>query len=77
MFSTDDWLSAYEYYRTMHPEVTKKDVKDFSQRYRHSAEEEEDLLDYFVDNDGDVTHMLESIICSMNEDVPRFVKFYE
>ena len=61
----------------MHPEVTKKDVKDFSQRYRHSAEEEEDLLDYFVDHDGDVTHMLESIICSMNEDVPRFVKFYE
>lgn len=77
MFSTDDWLTAYEYYRSKHPEVTKQDVKSFAERYRHSKEEEEDLLDYYVDNDGDVEHILENIICSVNEDVDRFIAFYE
>eukprot|EP00347_Sterkiella_histriomuscorum_P018403 403345638 len=77
VFSTGDWLDAYEYYRAMHPEVTKKDVKDYSQRYRHSKDEEEDLIDFYLDNDGDITHILEHIVCCVNEDVDRFVKFFE
>ena len=77
VFSTDDWLTAYEYFRTLHPEVTKKDVKDFSARYRHSKEEEADLIEYFEDHEGDLTNILENIICSENSDVERFVKFYQ
>jgi len=34
-------------------------------------------LQYYVDHDGDVTHILENIICSVNEDASRFVEFYE
>ncbi len=35
------------------------------------------MLDYYVDHDGDVTHILEHIICSTNEDVERFIKYLD
>lgn len=68
-YTTNEWLSAYEYYRSLHPEITKQDVKTFAERYKNSEEEQQDLLDYYIDHDGDVTHILEHIICSTNEDV--------
>ena len=76
-FSTDQWLDAYEYYRAMFPEITKEDFKSFEERYRGSAEEEQDLLEFYEDNEGDLTSILESIMVSRNEDVERFIKFFE
>ena len=61
----------------MHPEISKDDVRSFADRYRNSPEEEQDLLDYFLDRDGDITHILEEIICSNNDDVGRFLAFYD
>ncbi len=61
----------------MHPEISKDDVKSFADRYRNSPDEEQDLLDYFIDREGEITHILEEIICSRNEDVPRFIQFFE
>jgi len=52
-------------------------VRSFADRYRNSPDEEQDLLDYYVDREGEITHILEEIICSRNEDVPRFIQFYE
>ena len=72
-FEGQEWLNAYEYYRAMHPEIKKEDVKSFSERYRGSQEEQEDLIDFYVDNEGDVTHILEEIICSTNDDRERFM----
>lgn len=77
MFSTDDWLSAYEYFRTIHPELKKQDIKSFAERYRFSAEEERDLREFYEQYEGDVTHMLETIVCSENSDLERFIKFFE
>ena len=34
-------------------------------------------MDYYADREGDITHILEEIICSSNDDVPRFLKFFE
>lgn len=42
----------------MHPEITKADFKGFAEKYRGSEEEAQDLLDYFADHEGDVTHIL-------------------
>lgn len=76
-FSGQEWLTAYEYYRAMHPEITKQDIKGFAERYRNSKEEQEDLLAYYQEKGGDLTHILEEIICSANEDVPRYVEYFE
>jgi hypothetical protein len=35
------------------------------------------LLDYFANNEGDVTDILQSIMCSENADASRFVQFFE
>ena len=34
-------------------------------------------MDYYQTHDGDVKHILQSIICSANEDVPRFLAFFD
>lgn len=61
----------------MHPELQKADIKSFGERYRCSVEEEEDLLEFYDENEGDLTALLETIILSRNEDIPRFVEFLE
>ena len=76
-FNSTEWLNAYEYYRALHPEITKKDYKRFVSEYKNSEEERQDLLDFYEENEGDITGILECIMCSENEDLPRFVKFFE
>lgn len=76
-FTSQEWLNAYEYYRAMHPEITKHDVRSFADRYRHSKDEEEDLIGYYQEHSGDITHILEEIICSENGDIERFVAFFD
>lgn len=76
-FTSSAWLTAYEYYRSLHPEISKDDVRSFADRYRNSPDEEQDLLEYYRDRDGDITHILEEIMCSSNDDVPRFLAFFE
>ena len=39
--------------------------------------EEEDLLAFFVEHDGDLTQLLGYIIGSRDEDVPRYLAFFE
>ena len=75
--TSDEWFTAYEYYRAMHPEIQKKDIKSFSERYRHSEEEQQDLLEFYDSNKGNIKNILECIMCSQNDDVARFVEFYE
>ena len=47
VYSTDDWLSAYEYFRTIHPELQKKDISGYAERYRFSDEEQRDLIKFY------------------------------
>jgi hypothetical protein len=39
--------------------------------------EEEDLLDFYEKNKGDMVQLIESIPLSINKDVERFIEFYE
>eukprot|EP00351_Strombidinopsis_sp_SopsisLIS2011_P003318 CAMPEP_0116877760 /NCGR_PEP_ID=MMETSP0463-20121206/9503_1 /TAXON_ID=181622 /ORGANISM="Strombidinopsis sp, Strain SopsisLIS2011" /LENGTH=62 /DNA_ID=CAMNT_0004525289 /DNA_START=309 /DNA_END=497 /DNA_ORIENTATION=- len=61
----------------MHPDITKDDFKDYAKRFKGSEEEQEDLLNFYEEKEGDITAILECIIASENSDIPRFVKFYE
>ena len=76
-YNNADWIDAYEYYRAMHPEITKDQYKTFVSEYQNSEEEKDDLLDFYEQNEGDISGLLETIMCSENEDLPRFVKFFE
>ena len=70
-------MNAYEYYRAMHPEISKQDYTSFAERYKNSDEEKEDLIGFYEEMEGDITTILQCIMCSENEDLPRFIEFYE
>ena len=69
--------SAYDYYRNIYKKVTVEDIVKFEDRYRGSAEEEEDLLDFYNRKNGSMIELLESIPLSRQQDVERFLEFYE
>jgi DnaJ family protein C protein 9 len=76
-FTSDEWMTAYEYYRAANPPLTKQDIKSFAERYKHGKEEEADLIKFYEDNEGDMKALLESIMLSTNDDLERFIKFFE
>ena len=61
----------------MHPEITKQDFKSFAERYKNSPEEEQDLCEFYQEQEGDMTKILEFIMCSENDDLPRFLAFFD
>lgn len=71
------FVAAYQYYRKMYKEVTKQDIESFAKTYPNSAEETEDLLDFFYDAEGDMTGLLECIPLSETADIPRFIEFFK
>ena len=54
-----------------------KDIENFEEKYIGSLEEEEDLKNYYIENNGNITKILECIPCSKNEDVERFINIFE
>lgn len=76
-FNNTEWMSAYEYYRSCHPEISKDDFTSYVDKFRGSKEEETDLKNFYQEFKGDMKGLLEHIIASRNEDIPRFIKFFE
>ncbi len=72
-----DLEGAYEYYKNVFPTITQKDIEDFTLKYRNSDLEKEDLIDFYLDNKGDLRQILEWIPLSTNEDIPRFLSIFE
>ena len=54
-----------------------KDIESFEKKYINSKDEEEDLINFYKSNDGDIRKILEWIPFSKNEDVERYIKIYE
>ena len=54
-----------------------KDIESFEKKYINSKVEEEDLINFYKSNDGDIRKILEWIPFSKNEDVERYIKIYE
>ena len=54
-----------------------QDIDSYVNKYVGSKEEEQDLINYYNDNNGDLRRILEWIPCSKNEDVERFIDIYE
>ena len=54
-----------------------KDIDNFQKKYVGSKDEEEDLINFYNENGGDMTSLLEWIPLSKNGDVERYMKVYE
>ena len=54
-----------------------KDIESFEKKYINSKDEEEDLINFYKSNDGDIRKILEWIPFSKNEDVERYIKIFE
>ena len=67
-------METLNYFRKIH---NPKDIDSFKKKYLNSKDEEEDLINFYKSNDGDIKKILEWIPFSKNEDVPRYIKIYE
>ncbi|EAR85979.2 DnaJ domain protein (macronuclear) [Tetrahymena thermophila SB210] len=76
-FNQHAFEAAYNFYRAIYKKIEKEDIIEFEKKYRGSDMEEEDLINFYNENDGDLTTILECIPLSRNEDVDRFLQKYE
>lgn len=70
-------MAAYKFYRSQYPEITKQDIDGYITKYRGSDEEKTDLVEFYTAKRGDVRRILEHVIGSRNEDVERFLRFFD
>lgn len=74
---SETFRTAYDFYRSLFPQVSTTDIDTFAERYRGSSEEKEDLNEFFKRFKGDVSRLLEWIPVSRPEDVGRFITQYQ
>jgi DnaJ family protein C protein 9 len=72
-----DLNNTYQYYRNIYPTITKDDIENFVSKYKNSEMELADLINFYNDNSGDMTDLLEWIPLSQTSDIPRFINIYE
>lgn len=64
-----DWE---EYWRVLFPKVSLKDIEEFEKEYRESDEEKQDIKKAYLESKGDMSLILDSVMCSTIEDESRF-----
>jgi DnaJ family protein C protein 9 len=72
-----DLQSTYEYFKNVYPTITKNDIESFSKKYPGSDMERDDLINYYNENSGDLTKLLEWIPLSTNNDKQRYLDIFE
>ena len=73
----NQFWEAYKHYRQAFPEITKEDIFAFEKEYRHSNEEKQAIVDFYVKHKGNVSNILGFILCSRDEDIPRFIQIID
>lgn len=69
--------ATYDYFRSIYPTITQKDIDSFCNKYLNSKMEEEDLIQFYNQEKGDLTNLLEYIPLSSNDDIQRYIQIYE
>ena len=69
-----DWS---EYWRILFKQVTLDDIKKFEEKYRESKEEENDLKAAYLEAEGDMDTIIDTVLCATAEDEPRFAKMLQ
>ncbi|KFV16190.1 DnaJ subfamily C member 9, partial [Tauraco erythrolophus] len=58
-------------------QITVKDIEDFEKSYKDSEEELADIKAAYVDFEGDMDRIMESVLCADYTDEPRIRKIIE
>ncbi|XP_071153973.1 dnaJ homolog subfamily C member 9-like [Mytilus edulis] len=66
-----DW---YDYWRILFHQVTPQDIKEFEEKYKGSDEELSDLKDLYCEYEGDMSMIMDGVMCCTAEDEPRFIQ---
>ncbi|KAM6416051.1 dnaJ homolog subfamily C member 9 isoform 2-T2 [Rhynochetos jubatus] len=69
-----DW---YDYWRQLFRKVTVKEIDDFEKTYKGSAEELADIKAAYVDFEGDMDKIMQSVLCANCADEPRIREILE
>lgn len=64
-----DWT---EYWRILFKKVTLEDVKKFEEKFRGSTEEEEELKNAYMESEGQMDVIIDSVMCATIDDESRF-----
>ncbi|BFZ13702.1 hypothetical protein BsWGS_16741 [Bradybaena similaris] len=70
----DENMDWEQYWRLHFRKVTIKDIEEFSQKYKGSSDELDDLKAVYLSSEGDMNNIMNTMLCSSYEDEPRFVK---
>ncbi|XP_010162165.2 dnaJ homolog subfamily C member 9, partial [Antrostomus carolinensis] len=66
-----------EYWRLLFKKITVKDIEDFEKSYKDSEEELADIKTAYMDFEGDMDKIMESVLCVDYTDEPRIRKIIE
>jgi len=64
---------AADFFRTKFGRISEQDIFDFEKKYKKSIEEIEDVKTYYLQNNGDISKLLEWIPLSEPDEVERFI----
>lgn len=71
------FMEAYSYYRERFGRMTFEDIDAFALEYKDSPAEQEDLVDFYLKQRGNMIHLLHYIPLSGPSDVSRFMQIYD
>jgi len=63
-----------EHWRVLFNKVTLDDIKNFEEKYKNSTEEEQDLKKAYLDEEGDMDKIIDTVLCATQDDEPRFAE---
>ncbi|XP_074881543.1 dnaJ homolog subfamily C member 9 [Buteo buteo] len=72
----DEW-DWQEYWRLLFKKITVKDIEDFEKNYKGSEEEVADVKAAYMDFEGDMDSIMQSVLCADYTDEPRIRKIIE
>ncbi|XP_063048267.1 dnaJ homolog subfamily C member 9-like [Engraulis encrasicolus] len=60
-----------EYWRLLFPKITLQDIVEFERKYKGSEEERQDVLQQYLQHEGDMDAIMAAALCCTQEDEPR------
>jgi len=64
-----DWT---EYWRILFKKITLDDIKEFEEKFRGSPEEDEELKNAYIESEGKMDVIIDSVMCATIDDEDRF-----
>ena len=64
-----DWE---QYWREIYKQISEEDIEEFKSKFVGSEEELESVKAAYVEFEGDMSQILENVMCCTSEDEPRF-----